>query len=349
MTRSAPHTPTEPHIRAFFMATFLQVALPERAELDAVLNAVGLQMPDLSQPYGWVPLGRYIAATEAAARRLGNPNLGLEIGQRFSLAELGPFYALTLTAQTLGDMLLGYLRFQEHWQTGTTLDLRRSGDTAELRYRIEDPTIWPRGHDAEFTMAGMSCAIRQVTDERTRPLEILFEHDIAGRETVLSGAFRCPVRGDQSCNAIRMPAGLLNAPLPMRRRHDYDRLHEIVEGHLLDLMRSEDRAPVGVVERVRQFIDTRLADPTLSQAQAAHHIGTSERTLRRQLADQGTSFRDLLQTSRIARACQLLESRANIPLEQLASKVGYADAASFSRAFSARKGVSPRRFAKGSV
>lgn len=42
-----------------------------------------------------------MALTEAAAKRLGRPFLGLELGGDFVLSDLGPFYALFILARDL--------------------------------------------------------------------------------------------------------------------------------------------------------------------------------------------------------------------------------------------------------
>lgn len=76
---------------------------------------------------------------------------------------------------------------------------------------------------------------------------------------------------------------------------------------------------------------------------AARQLGVSERTLHRKLKAHATSFRELLEEIRKARALELLE-KSTLSIERIAEMLGYAETASFTRAFSRWRGQSPRRY-----
>ena len=344
--RMSSATNANPKVRAFFLSVFIEAAEQKGLNTAKLLREAGISPSTLASPYKWVPLPRYIDLTNRVGDALGNQTLGGELGSAFSLTDLGPFYTLVTTARTVGMMLEAFMRFQRHWQTDTNLSIKPAEERAEICYNIGDPALWPRHHDTEFTLCALVSAMRQTVSANWRPVEILLEHDIAGREARLAEIFRAPVRGDQQYNAIVIPTSSLDMPLLLNARLDFERLQPIVERHLLDLMGEEASDPVDVVEQTRRLITEGFGQGTIHLRAIAAALGKPERTLRRQLAQQGHSFRDLLQDQRMLRARQLLESRANIPLETLAETLGYADAASFARAFKAWNGVSPRRFAR---
>ncbi len=64
------------------------------------------------------------------------------------------------------------------------------------------------------------------------------------------------------------------------------------------------------------------------------------RTLARRLAQAGTTFRALVNEIRHETAVQLLE-QTSMPVQGIASLLGYADVGSFSRAFKSRAGTPP--------
>jgi len=72
----------------------------------------------------------------------------------------------------------------------------------------------------------------------------------------------------------------------------------------------------------------------------ARQLGVSERTLKRRLAAQNTSYTELLDIARRARALELLGSDASV--EEMSARLGYSDAANFTRAFRRWTGQSPR-------
>ena len=78
----------------------------------------------------------------------------------------------------------------------------------------------------------------------------------------------------------------------------------------------------------------------LTSRTVAQHLGLSERTLHRRLAAEGHSFQQLNeQIKRRLAERLLLDSR--LDLGSIAQRLGYADGASFSRAFSRWNKCSP--------
>ena len=78
--------------------------------------------------------------------------------------------------------------------------------------------------------------------------------------------------------------------------------------------------------------------PSISEIAA--QLGCTERTLRRRLKAEGTSFRSLITDTRMPIARQLLE-KAGLPVEVVAWRVGYTEAAAFVRAFKSFYGFTP--------
>ncbi|MEV0344024.1 AraC family transcriptional regulator [Nocardia sp. NPDC050713] len=83
------------------------------------------------------------------------------------------------------------------------------------------------------------------------------------------------------------------------------------------------------------------AIPDLPQVAAALFL--SCRTLSRRLNAEGTSFRALVDEVRRARSEQLL-GHTRLTTEQVASRLGYAESASFIRAFRRWNGCPPQEF-----
>ena len=354
MIRHTPSTrPTvqsDAKIRALFVEIFVNAAREKGCDTAQLLREVGLTPDIIATPYAWIRFDQYIAFTELAAEKTGQPLLGLELGASFSPADLGPFHVLTMTAATPLEVLQAYIKFQNHWQTHSSLELHQiDEDWSEIRYFIESGDIWPRRQDAEFSVASINKCMREALGNLWRPSEVRFEHDISGREAALKKTFCCPTLGDQEHSVIVIPTQMLVTRLQINKRPDLGYLKPVLETHLMDLMRIEPSQDINLIEKIKLSITRRLASNNVTLLAVASDVGMPERTLRRHLAQNEVSFRDLLQAQRMRRACQLLESRTNIPMEQLAEQLGYADAASFGRAFKSWKGVSPRSYSRALV
>ena len=74
----------------------------------------------------------------------------------------------------------------------------------------------------------------------------------------------------------------------------------------------------------------------------ADELHIDPRTLRRRLVEEGTSFRELLVEVRRDRAEQMLAT--NVSIETMARRLGYAETASFTHAFTRWSGLSPSQF-----
>jgi AraC-like DNA-binding protein len=69
-------------------------------------------------------------------------------------------------------------------------------------------------------------------------------------------------------------------------------------------------------------------------------LNTSERTLKRRLGEEGSTFRDLSQLARQARAESLI-ANAQLTLTEIAAELGFSDLSSFSQAFKRWTGRAP--------
>ncbi|MCU4322289.1 AraC family transcriptional regulator [Acinetobacter schindleri] len=101
-----------------------------------------------------------------------------------------------------------------------------------------------------------------------------------------------------------------------------------------------------IAMRVRDIL-TNSEQHYLSIEAVADRLHMSDRTLKRQLAAEGTSFSTLVDEVRYRHATSLL-SRTDFTLEQIADELGYSDVANFSRAFKRWSGRSPSNWRKDS-
>jgi AraC-like DNA-binding protein len=77
--------------------------------------------------------------------------------------------------------------------------------------------------------------------------------------------------------------------------------------------------------------------------EVAKRLGMSTRTLKRRLADQGTTFSHVLDELRRQRALLLLANR-ELSINEIAGRLGYTEAANFTRAFRRWTGRTPAAY-----
>jgi AraC-like DNA-binding protein/anti-anti-sigma regulatory factor len=91
-------------------------------------------------------------------------------------------------------------------------------------------------------------------------------------------------------------------------------------------------------------IEARFAEPDLALGDVAHQIATSERQLQRVFAELADSaFREELAAVRMQHAAGLLQA-SELPVSEVARRVGYRQPAQFAKAFRRHHGSSPSVF-----
>ena len=98
-----------------------------------------------------------------------------------------------------------------------------------------------------------------------------------------------------------------------------------------------------MASRLALWIEQRLPDGEPAQADAAAECCMSTRSLQRRLADEGLSWKQLLEDTRKT----LVERHLRTPgmtVTQMAFLLGFSEVSAFSRAFKKWYGVSPSQF-----
>lgn len=153
--------------------------------------------------------------------------------------------------------------------------------------------------------------------------------------------FGCPVEFNAAVTRIYFPAWLLRSSLRFSNKTIFRQL----------LPRC-DALEQQLAHQAYQSISTRVTQLLYQSfvrfrnlAVAAETLNINSRTLQRRLEEQGTSFHTLVQLVMLDLARHYLQNPA-IPLSDIASRLGYFDTATFSRAFAQLSGTKPGSYRK---
>lgn len=262
--------------------------------------------------------------------------LGLTVGRRLHLGTFGIWGFALLTSPTVGAAAETAVRF------------------ANLSFVIADITLRIDQSEArlEFDMSGLPPAIHRFVLERHCHVTKTFFRDFMKEEEFadftirsrlsdpgyadeLSDLLKIRVEAGANCDAFVFPAAMLDQPLPksdpLTQQYCIDQCKALLERTTGSLPSWSLKVRDALVERIG-------ADPKIDQIAA--QLNVTERTLRRRLKDEGTTYRHIYTDARLALAQQLLE-QAGLTVETVSWRVGYAEPAAFVRAFSRKFGVTP--------
>jgi AraC-like DNA-binding protein len=164
----------------------------------------------------------------------------------------------------------------------------------------------------------------------------LVERDLTAVEAVLRELFLgdLPTVFDAAAATVTFPASFLDAQLPRASPAGRALAEELCAE--IATRRRDGRA---LAQQVRIVLAQRIAfDPTAPGVADALALG--ERTLRRRLAAEGTSFQQLLDVVRTTLAAGLLAT-GSLSVAEVAQRLGYAEASSFIAAYRRWHGSTP--------
>jgi len=282
-----------------------------------------------------VALGKFVSNLEKLAETAGAPGISWSAGQSARASMDGPVGKAVLSARTLGEGLLRLCEFYHLLQDSTLLKLEVDEQWAVLSYKILDPDIWPRHEDAMYTLGIFSKLIKASAPGAWPDAEVSFEAELQSVRRELGGVVQARVVYGAWANSIRFPASALNMPLAINAPQSDALLAEISD------RASEKLLSTPLRTRVEQSVFAAIEEGAACEEIIARALGVSERTLRRQLAEEGATFRKILEQCRMRAAAHYLRRTNAFTLSEIAFRIGYSDQSNFTRAFSRWAGVAP--------
>jgi AraC-like DNA-binding protein len=300
---------------------------------------VGLDEAALADVEGRVPLEQEGRLWTEAARLLGDSDFGLHAAE---LLQPGAFdvldYALRASPD-LAEALARLGRFNRLLHDVAEIGVRHEGDRACVWHRFRGD---PRGavrHAAEFTVASWVVFGRQSTGQDWAPREVWFQHAQPADVSGLRRFFRAPLRFGQPENAMLLDRGILAIPL---LKADPG-LCVVLDRHAEDLLRRLSPVAESPLARVRRVVSEELESGEFSAASVARRLKMSPRTLQRVLAEEGTTFRDVVEELRRELALRYLHERS-VSISEVAFLLGFSESRAFHRAFKRWTGKTPGEF-----
>jgi AraC-like DNA-binding protein len=150
--------------------------------------------------------------------------------------------------------------------------------------------------------------------------------------------FRCSLAFERPVAKLTIPRVLWESPLPTAD----PALLRVLEEQASTLLALHP-PPQDTEARIRVLLGSMLRDGESSLQSVAEQLGYSPRNLQRRLKTIDRSFSKVLDELRAQTAKYYLRD-PEIPIGDIAGKVGYVEASSFTRAFKRWTGSTPREY-----
>jgi AraC-like DNA-binding protein len=314
-------------------------------DVAPVLARFGLDLERLD------PAGRIDRALELRiylelAEHMKDPLSGLRTGTYFGFTGYGPLTMLLMTCANAFEAMQAGIRYQQLTYLFGSLRFEPGRDVSALvltplrlpekafRFRVDGEAsgTYKLVKDMQATL-GLNLAAERIDLPYARPPEARAyeEH------------FQCPVVFGESAETrfwirnehlqIRFPTADATAQAMFRAQCDQQ------------LAAQEATTLEKLPEKVEAHLEL-FTGGFPAAAEVARAFDISERSFRRQLSAEGSSFRALLDSVRFRKAQELLRGSRQ-PVEAIAQQLGYAESAAFIHAFQRWAGCTPAVFRNG--
>lgn len=318
-------------------------------QIMEVLHALGLDVASLAAVVGvdvgtlddpWTRLPRRVPSRlfDLAERRTGDRLVGLHAGERGRFS--GPLAHLIASAPRLRPALQLYEHFSGLAVDTSHVRLDVHGDTASLVVSLGPGEPRAERHLVDYSLMASLRTCWRFARPGFGIREVHVRHPDRWYGSAATAAFGCPVRFQQAENRIVFPARDLDQAL----RSANPLVGAQIEKTLAALAVSDGPVHATVHGRAEQAVRALLiAGRRSDQAMVAQQLHVSVRSLQRHLDAEGGGFRTM--RDRVLR--ELVEAQLWNPalsIKEIALGAGFADVATFSKAFRRWTGASPTMF-----
>ena len=280
--RSSPDCP-EPTVPAAFMLHMAVACEAAGGSKARLLEELEVSEDCLAEPERRVALHDALRIVERAAALSSVSGLVLTFGMSASVTRFGPVGFAAMSCATLGDAIVTSIRYASLISSMLRLHLRVTDDVAALE--LEE--VFPFGAAGEVIIPSLLIGLWHVGQMLTgRPLvgDVEFNAPEPAYFKEHAGIAPGEVRFNQPVNRLLFERALLDLPLLTADQSTARSTREQCEQALRAL-----NSAATFVERVQRSLFN--ADGQVCSARLlARQLGMSERTLKRRLAEQNTSY-----------------------------------------------------------
>jgi AraC-like DNA-binding protein len=318
-------------------------ALDERGvDVAAMLTEVGLDDCIRTDPERRIPLQASTRLWNAALAATGDDSFGIEVSRH---VRSGTFHGLGhafMTSPTLRAALERAARFSRVTADMAVGSTRFDGDDFVFVNGWREGTARPADIAVDAAMAAIVRAARAMLGRDLAPTRVELIRPIPSRRARFEEFFRCPVHFEATDDLLAFTLRDVERPVP----GGHDRLATLADQTVADYLAGLERATV--TGRLRELLVDAIAAGEPDVDAVASELAMSRRTLQRRLHDEGTSFRDVLATTRCDLAQALLATGAG-SVTEIGHRLGFSETAAFSRAFRNWTGESPATWRRSRV
>jgi AraC-like DNA-binding protein len=301
-----------------------------------LLLRVGLSEHDFDDRTGRISAGTQSKLLEYAAEALNDSAFGLHLAQQANPREIGLLFYVASAAKNIGEALTLYARYCRIVNEAVRVKLLQTQSGVAVEFAFIGVSRHRARQNAEFGVAATIKALREIAGRNIHPTHVSFAHASSSNRRELERFFGCHVDFVASIDQLAFSNETLALSLVTEDRHLLEALQPICDEAAKQRSTAEGTLRASVEDAVQRLLPHGKAQ----RATVAKKLAMSTRTLARKLADEGTTYEEVVDQLRQSLALQYIKERS-VSLSQIAWLLGYEGSSSFNDAFLRWTGHSP--------
>ncbi len=306
------------------------------------ISKLNVTMAELEQAEDLITQEQYNALLDEVIGAYPNYGLGLFDGKGVSLLDHGLLGYAMFASENLGRALARHTRYQDVIGAALHTQLFIEGKNARLRVtkisrpelintpaklRYETEKLLAQWAEIGPVFGASRHWYEKLMISYAQPDYGQLYHDVLGKNITF----------DTGCTEIIFDVNLLQRPLNFSNEAAAILCEQQCDALLKRLQNTE-----GYIARVRRIL---AANPggDLTITRVGKILGTSERSLRRRLKEENTTFKQVVLHFRMELAASYLKGQ-EMTIQEVAFTIGYSDPSNFHRAFQTYYGETPAGF-----
>jgi AraC-like DNA-binding protein len=305
--------------------------------VDAWLGKSGMSASALEDAGPLIGYPAFRQLLRTALELSQEPALGLLVGRRLVASTHGVVGAAAVNSTSVRQALGVVESFSRLRMSLFTI----SHEASVHELRIVFREAFPLGDIERPMLEGALLSIKNVLDEITmgacQVREVAFPFAAPDYAALARDIFGCKVRYGQAWAGFSASPAVLDVPLKRADPAAFQEAARICERELARLSASESLST-----RVRRLLlESQNGFPSLNLT--ARLFLMTPRTLHRRLIEEGTAYREILESVRHTLAVEHVKS-GRFTMDEIAYRLGYTDLANFRRAFKRWESLPPSVF-----
>ena len=301
------------------------------------LIGAGISRRQLSRDEIGLPVASQYRFLELAAAQANDQLLGLHVAAEMDLRSIGLLFYLTESSRTASEALENLARYSRTTNEALVVEIARQKDEVILTIRHLQEFDEPHRQFFELLALWFIRTLHKETNRDFTLLRVTFTHARNGDLREIHRLLRCPVDFRQAVDSWVLPKRVMDLPIVSGD----SQLLKILTAHADDLL-AERHSITGLQSMVANQLASLLPSGESRAAMVAQQLGMSSRSLTRHLADDGTTFGEILEQVRQRFAARYLADD-RMSVQQIAWLLGYSEVAAFNHAYKRWTGTTPRR------